>query len=121
MEPCPTGLACYLFLQVSMWLMRPSSPPPRTGDMDQSLWREGTRSAWCDQHSDQHVGIFSISECITSLYVCETTLNTLLSLMRKDRIREAKTLQVTQERNENPGFLTLSPELIHTHMHDIHM
>lgn len=41
--------------------------------------------------------------------------------MRKDRIREAKTLQVTQERNENPGFLTLSPELIHTHMHDIHM
>ena len=74
-------------------------------------------SAWCDQH----VGIFSISECITSLYVCETTLNTLLSLMRKDRIREAKTLQVTQERNENPGFLTLSPELIRTHMHDIHM
>ena len=49
-------------------------------------------SAWCDQHSDQHVGIFSISECITFLYVCETALNTLLSLMRKDRFREAKTL-----------------------------
>lgn len=43
MEPHSTGLACRLFLKVSMWLTRPSVPPPQTGDTDQSLWREGTQ------------------------------------------------------------------------------
>lgn len=73
-----------------MWLTRSSTPTPIE-----------TRIRACGG-TDTVPGVISIAismlgflvsvSVLPPLYVCETTLNTLLSLMRKDRFREAKTL-----------------------------
>ena len=78
-------------------LHRPRLPPFLEGKhvVNETLsptspdWRHGSEpveggSSVRDQLSHQHVGSFSISECITSLHISETALNTLLSLMRKE-------------------------------------